>query len=106
MFLRSSGPYCVRIYLGYSAGTHNLTIVFGSTKSSDSAYWDKGSEEIDAFEKQHEAACGSNWVCCRLRLKSICFEPQEPMPQTEDRESRSPPKKQARCTPAISNLLR
>ena len=37
------------------------SMAFGSTRSF-SAYWDKGSAEIETFEKQHKAACGSNSI--------------------------------------------
>ena len=78
-------------------------MIMFSTKSNDSAYWDKGQGEIEAFKRQHnESVCDANWVCRKLRLKDICYETDE---SGNHQGSESPPKKQARCTPAIENLV-
>ena len=77
-----------------------------SSKSNDSAYWDKGRGEIEAFERQHdESVCDANWVCRKLGLKNICYENNEAEELGDRRGSESPPKKQTRCTPALKNLL-
>lgn len=31
-------------------------------------YWDGGPNMIKKFHEQHDAACGSNWVCNGLHL--------------------------------------
>ncbi|EDR02755.1 uncharacterized protein LACBIDRAFT_332022 [Laccaria bicolor S238N-H82] len=51
-------------------------------------YWDRGPVEIANFLKQHQPACGNNWICNALNLDNLVFEPNDDIAQSE-----SPPKK-------------
>ncbi|KAF9530864.1 kinase-like domain-containing protein, partial [Crepidotus variabilis] len=56
------------------------------------AYWDRGLVEIQRFEQQHEVDCLTNWVCNKLRLRSVTFD-HEPDSRAESSPEKSPPRK-------------
>lgn len=64
-------PQCHTCVILLLRADPTLKVIYSKSKNENSTYWDKGESSIKVFKKEHSQACGDNWVCNGLSLRTV-----------------------------------